>query len=57
MRPRKPDELADAILTPIENLNLPTSMGKRGRELVVKKYDWNKNAHQMERLYERVVQD
>lgn len=55
VKPRDPDELANAILTLIENPNLRISMGEKGRELVVKKYDWNKNAHQMERLYEKTL--
>jgi len=50
--PRNSDKLAEAIVKLIKNPQLRVQMGKRGRELVLKKYRWESNAADMQRLYE-----
>lgn len=49
------EQLAQAILTLIENPALRRQMGQRGREHVLANYRWEDNAALMERLYHRFV--
>jgi glycosyltransferase involved in cell wall biosynthesis len=45
-------QLADAL---IEDSALRTRLGAAAREYVAKQYDWQQNAHQMERIYESMT--
>ena len=51
VEPKSEQQLADAILTLIENPELRMQMGKAGRQHVLDKYDWNVNVTAMEKLY------
>jgi glycosyltransferase involved in cell wall biosynthesis len=45
------EALAQALIKLIENPNLRIELGKAGRRLIKRYYDWNENAAQMETLY------
>ena len=49
--PKNEQQLADAIMTLIENPELRMKIGKAGRQHVLDKYDWNANVTAMEKLY------
>jgi len=51
--PKNPDRLASAILRLISDDKLRKSMGIRGRELAVKKFDWDIIAEKTERFYDK----
>ncbi len=53
--PKDPAALAEAIISLIENPDLKRQYAKAGRELVMKKYNWQENAWSMEKLYEKVL--
>jgi glycosyltransferase involved in cell wall biosynthesis len=53
--PKLPQALADAIGRLIESPGLRASLGTAGRDYVTSHYDWQTNATQMERVYERVM--
>ena len=55
IEPGDSEQLAQAILTLIENPALRRQMGKRGREHVLANYRWEDNAALMENLYQRIV--
>jgi glycosyltransferase involved in cell wall biosynthesis len=55
VEPGDSEQLAQAILTLIENPALRRQMGKRGRRHVLANYRWEDNAAMMEKLYQRVV--
>jgi glycosyltransferase involved in cell wall biosynthesis len=55
VEPGDSEQLAQAILTLIENPALRRQMGKRGRMHVLANYRWEDNAALMERLYHRFV--
>jgi glycosyltransferase involved in cell wall biosynthesis len=55
VEPRNSEQLAQAILTLIENPALRRQMGKRGRKHILANYRWEDNAALMERLYHRFV--
>ena len=55
VEPGDSEQLAQAILTLIENPALRRQMGKRGREHVLANYRWEDNAALMENLYQRIV--
>jgi glycosyltransferase involved in cell wall biosynthesis len=55
VEPGNSEQLAQAILTLIENPALRRQMGERGRRHVLANYRWEDNAALMERLYHRFV--
>lgn len=55
VEPGDSEQLAQAILTLIENPALRRQMGERGRRHVLANYRWEDNAALMERLYHRFV--
>jgi glycosyltransferase involved in cell wall biosynthesis len=55
VEPRNSGQLAQAILTLIENPALRRQMGERGRRNVLANYRWEDNAALMERLYDRFL--
>lgn len=55
VEPRKPEQLADAILKIINDTELRIKLGKNGRETTVKNYDWKVIAEKMEKIYESVT--
>jgi glycosyltransferase involved in cell wall biosynthesis len=56
VEPGNSEQLAQAILTLIENPALRRQMGERGRKHVLANYRWEDNAALMERLYHSFVQ-
>ena len=55
VEPGNSGQLAQAILTLIENPALRRQMGERGRRHVLANYRWEDNAALMERLYDRFL--
>jgi glycosyltransferase involved in cell wall biosynthesis len=55
VEPGNSGQLAQAILTLIENPALRRQMGERGRRHVLDNYRWEDNAALMERLYNRFL--
>jgi glycosyltransferase involved in cell wall biosynthesis len=55
VEPGNSEQLAQAILTLIENPALRRQMGERGRRHVLANYRWEDNAALMEKLYHRFV--
>jgi len=55
VEPRNPQQLAEAIITLIEDLELRFEMGRRGREFVLANYRWEDNAKMMEDIYFRMI--
>jgi glycosyltransferase involved in cell wall biosynthesis len=55
VEPEDSQQLAQAILTLIENPALRSQMGERGRKHVLTNYRWEDNAALMEKLYHRFV--
>jgi glycosyltransferase involved in cell wall biosynthesis len=53
VEPGNSEQLAQAILTLIEDPALRRQMGKRGRRHVLANYRWEDNAAMMEKLYQR----
>jgi glycosyltransferase involved in cell wall biosynthesis len=53
--PSDPPALAAALTRLIEDPALRTRLGASGRDYVAKQYDWQENAHQMERIYESMM--
>jgi glycosyltransferase involved in cell wall biosynthesis len=56
VEPGSSEQLAQAILTLIENPTLRRQMGERGRRYVLANYRWEDNAALMENLYQQVLQ-
>jgi glycosyltransferase involved in cell wall biosynthesis len=48
-------QLAEAILTLIDNRGQAAAMGRRGRELALERYSWPKYLAQLQGLYDRVL--
>ena len=55
VEPGNSEQLAQAILTLVENPALRRQMGERGREHILANYRWEDNAALMEELYHRFV--
>lgn len=53
--PRDPRALADAILALAADPERRQAMGRAGRALVSRRYDWRENTAQMERVYEQAL--
>ncbi|MDH5448159.1 MAG: glycosyltransferase family 4 protein [Candidatus Bathyarchaeota archaeon] len=53
--PKKPNELANAIIYFIENAQLSVKVGKRNRDYVAREFSWKKTAKQTERLYRSLI--
>lgn len=52
--PLKPAEIADAIQKILANPEEAAQMGKRGRQLILEKYNWEREALQLIGLYKRL---
>ena len=57
VEPQRPDQLANAILSLINDPGRRQAMGTRGRQIVEEKFSINVNIRLLENLYERVVVD
>jgi len=55
VEPQRPDQLANAILSLINDPERRQAMGARGRQIVEEKFSINVNIQFLENLYERVV--
>jgi glycosyltransferase involved in cell wall biosynthesis len=49
--------VADKIIELAKNQELRHIMGKTGREVVLKQYEWQENADRMERLYSKIISE
>lgn len=56
LKDREPQTMANAFEYLISNPRIMDSFGKKGREKVIKKYDWNKNVSTMEELYKKTAE-
>lgn len=52
-----PTAAANALLELIENPSLRNQMGKEGRKMVIKDYEWSENVTRMENLYGKVLEN
>jgi len=55
VEPRNVEQLSQAITKLIENPELRSEMGRRGREYVLAHYQWEQNASEIEEIYVDVV--
>ena len=55
--PKNPDVLARKIYLLVKDGKLRREMGKAAREFILSKYVWEENALQMERVYQRVLEE
>ncbi len=53
--PNSPEKLAEALKKLIEDEDLRITLGKKGRERVIAKFDWNKNVNQMKKIYKNCM--
>jgi glycosyltransferase involved in cell wall biosynthesis len=53
--PKNPQEISDALIWMAANQNSAREMGKRGRDAVLKEYNWESQASRLLSLYERLV--
>jgi len=53
--PKNPEAIACKLELLINKPDLRTKMGIAARQLVLKKYDWQQNALQMEKLYKQII--
>jgi glycosyltransferase involved in cell wall biosynthesis len=53
--PTNPQEIANAIVYLLKNPVEATSMGKRGKEAVLTKYNWDISAQKLLSVYEHVI--
>lgn len=51
VEPQNVEQISQAIIKLIEDKQLRLEMGKKGRQFVQEKYNWQKNAQKMEDLY------
>jgi glycosyltransferase involved in cell wall biosynthesis len=51
-----PDELHDALVTVLADLEMGRAMGERGRQMVMEKYTWEKVADRMRQLYAAILE-
>ncbi len=52
-----PEKAADKLEMLINNERLRSTMGRAGREFVLKNYEWRENADRMENLYKEVIKE
>jgi glycosyltransferase involved in cell wall biosynthesis len=55
VKPKDSKELASAIIKLLGNDALRKYMGENGRKFVIEKYEWERNAEEMEELYESLA--
>lgn len=55
--PRDPKALAEAILTLLNDVKMRKKLGQNARELIVKKYNWNKIIPLMEKVYREAIKE
>jgi glycosyltransferase involved in cell wall biosynthesis len=53
--PRNPQAIADKIIQLLKDLKLRERMGKDARKWVQQKFDWIHNGHEMECLYQSII--
>ena len=53
--PKDPSAIAEALVHLIENPDLRQEYGRRGREFVMRNYNWQENALRMEKLYREIL--
>jgi teichuronic acid biosynthesis glycosyltransferase TuaC len=51
----QPKKLAEAIITILSNLELKESMGRRGKEIVMKEYLWEHNVKKVTEMYKGLL--
>lgn len=52
-----PDQLAEALITLLNNADLRRGMGDNGKRLVMERFTWDKTADQMIQLYQSVLEN
>ena len=52
--PEEPESIADEIKKMLNNKRLRNEMGKRGRKVVMKKYNWDMEKVKLIELYRRI---
>jgi glycosyltransferase involved in cell wall biosynthesis len=55
--PSNVEQLAGAIFTLLDNRDAAASMGRRGRELALERYNWPRYIERLRAVYERVIGD
>ncbi|RLE43896.1 hypothetical protein DRJ22_06400 [Candidatus Woesearchaeota archaeon] len=55
-RSRKPEDIAEKILELISNRNRMEEMGRKGREAVLRRYNWKTNLDKLNRVLDRFTQ-
>jgi glycosyltransferase involved in cell wall biosynthesis len=53
--PKKPEAIANSILTLLNNKDLRRKFGRRARQLVTEKYSWTRVIREMEKVYHEAV--
>lgn len=53
----KPEQFADQVLTLLRDTKLQSLIGKNGRDLVQKKYDWRIIANNLDKIYADIIRD
>jgi glycosyltransferase involved in cell wall biosynthesis len=49
------EDLAEAILTLVDNRALATEMGRRGRQLALEQFNWARYLEGLSELYSRIL--
>jgi glycosyltransferase involved in cell wall biosynthesis len=52
VEPRRPDQLAEAIISILSNPKMAKSMGEKGRKFVEENFDWQKTVSKIVEIYE-----
>jgi len=52
-----PEKLAERIIYLLKNEEIRKKFGEKNRKLVIEKYDWNKGAREIEKIYERLLKE
>lgn len=55
--PNSPKEIADAVSYLLDNPEKAKNMGKKGRELVLEKYNWKVEEHKLNQFYTKLLND
>ena len=55
--PKKPEALANAVLTLLNDKNLRRKLGKNARQLMVEKYSWDRVITNIGKVYNEAIRD